>query len=135
MEPNKRTSKQSLGREELSDITDDAAKKKEIKQDGYNLPGDVKVDTGRKAIKVDLGFKENWNLIAAFCILAVMLTLEYGFGIEFHKLTALIINAIAYLLAGYKVLDLAFRKASRGDFFNEFFNERGNVRSVLHRRI
>ncbi|MFD1187048.1 heavy metal translocating P-type ATPase [Pontibacter rugosus] len=121
MEPNKRTSKQSLGREELSDITDDAAKKKEIKQDGYNLPGDVKVDTGRKAIKVDLGFKENWNLIAAFCILAVMLTLEYGFGIEFHKLTALIINAIAYLLAGYKVLDLAFRKASRGDFFNEFF--------------
>jgi Cd2+/Zn2+-exporting ATPase len=33
----------------------------------------------------------------------------------------LIIYIIAYLLAGYNVLNLAFRKAKRFDFFNEFF--------------
>jgi Cd2+/Zn2+-exporting ATPase len=32
----------------------------------------------------------------------------------------LIINLIAYLLAGRNVLDLAFRKSKRGDIFNEF---------------
>jgi Cd2+/Zn2+-exporting ATPase len=32
-----------------------------------------------------------------------------------------IIYGVAYLLAGYKVLNLAFRKAIRFDFFNEFF--------------
>ncbi|OJW42388.1 MAG: cadmium-translocating P-type ATPase [Sphingobacteriales bacterium 48-107] len=67
-----------------------------------------------------MGWKENWNLIVGLCILAVVLTLEYGFKIEIPKITAFIINAIAYLFAGYKVLNLAFRKSLRGDFFNEF---------------
>eukprot|EP01133_Synstelium_polycarpum_P012654 gene12654-14863_t len=50
-----------------------------------------------------------------------MLSLDYGFKIKFGDLTELIIFGIAYLLAGYNVLALAFRKAIRFDFFNEFF--------------
>lgn len=106
--------------DQLSKVADDSKTKEHIKQDGYDLAGDVKVDTEKKAIKVDWGVKENWNLIVAVIILAVILTLEYGFDITFPKLTSFIINAIAYVLAGYKVLDLAFRKAIRADFFNEF---------------
>ncbi|OLY95719.1 cadmium-translocating P-type ATPase [Cnuella takakiae] len=62
----------------------------------------------------------HWDLLLALLILAVLLVLEYGFKIELPKIAALVINGIAYLLAGRKVLDLAFRKAKRGDFFNEF---------------
>lgn len=112
--------KNSFQVDELSKVTNDKKEKEEIKKDGYNLEGEVSTQSPKKAIKVDMGIKENWNLIAGFCILVVVLVLEYGFKIEFSKLTSLIINAIAYLLAGYKVLDLAFRKGRRGDFFNEF---------------
>lgn len=120
MDQKSNSKRQPAELDELSKATDNSKIKGEISKDGYNLSGDIKVNTERKTIKVDIGIKENWNLIAAFCILVVMLTLEYGFHVEFQKVTSLIINSIAYLLAGYKVLDLAFRKASRGDFFNEF---------------
>lgn len=53
-------------------------------------------------------------------ILIVLLVLEYGFEITLPKIPSLIINLIAWLFAGHKVLRLAFRKAIRGDFFNEF---------------
>lgn len=112
--------KNSLLIDELSKETNNKKGKEEIKKDGYNMESEVRTENPKKAIKVDMGIKENWNLIAGFCILVVVLVLEYGFKIEFPKFTSLIINAIAYLLAGYKVLDLAFRKARRGDFFNEF---------------
>lgn len=112
--------KNSLQVDELSEVTNGKKEKEEIRKDGYNLEGEVRTESPKKAIKVDVGIRENWNLIAGFCILVVVLVLEYGFKIEFPKLTSLIINAIAYLLAGYKVLDLAFRKARRADFFNEF---------------
>jgi len=56
----------------------------------------------------------------ALFILIVLLVLEYGFKIDLPKIPNLIINLIAYLLAGRKVLDLAFRKSRRGDIFNEF---------------
>lgn len=112
--------KNSFLLDELSKVTNNKKGNEEIKNDDYNLESEVRTETPKKAIKVDMGIKENWNLIAGFCILVVVLVLEYGFMIEFPKLTSLIINAIAYLLAGYKVLDLAFRKARRGDFFNEF---------------
>ena len=112
--------KNSLQIDELTKVTNDEKEKEEIKKDGYNLEGEVRTQSPTKAIKIDMGIKENWNLIAGFCILVVVLVLEYGFKIEFPKLMSLIINAIAYLLAGYKVLDLAFRKGGRGDFFNEF---------------
>lgn len=66
------------------------------------------------------GWKAHWDLLLALVILIVLLVLEYGFKIELTKIPSLIINGIAYLLAGRKVLDLAFRKSKRGDFFNEF---------------
>ncbi len=66
------------------------------------------------------GWKTHWDLLLALFILIILLVLEYGFKIEIPKYPSLIINGIAYLLAGRKVLDLAFRKSKRGDFFNEF---------------
>lgn len=66
------------------------------------------------------GWKTHWDLLLALFILIVLLVLEYGFKIELPKIPSLVINLVAYLLAGRKVLDLAFRKSKRGDFFNEF---------------
>lgn len=66
------------------------------------------------------GWKTHWDLLLALSILIVLLVLEYGFKIELPKIPSLAINLVAYLLAGRKVLDLAFRKSKRGDFFNEF---------------
>jgi Cd2+/Zn2+-exporting ATPase len=105
---------------ELSKKVETKEAKKVAENDGYGLEGGVSVEAPKGAVKVDMGWKENWNLIVGLCILAVVLTLEYGFKIEIAKIPAFIINAIAYLFAGYKVLNLAFRKSVRGDFFNEF---------------
>jgi Cd2+/Zn2+-exporting ATPase len=66
------------------------------------------------------GWKTHWDLLLALIILIVLLVLEYGFKIELPKIPSLAINLVAYLLAGRKVLDLAFRRSKRGDFFNEF---------------
>ncbi|HQW44992.1 MAG TPA: heavy metal translocating P-type ATPase, partial [Chitinophagaceae bacterium] len=77
--------------------------------DGHNHEGKEKA-----------GWKEHWDLLLALFILIVLLVLEYAFKINIPKLPALIINSIAYILAGRKVLELAFRKSKRGDFFNEF---------------
>ncbi|HEU4573355.1 MAG TPA: heavy metal translocating P-type ATPase [Chitinophagaceae bacterium] len=76
-------------------------------------------DHGDKG-KNEPGWKTHWDLLLALFILIVLLVLEYGFKIEIPKITSLVINGIAYLLAGRKVLDLAFRKSKRGDIFNEF---------------
>lgn len=67
------------------------------------------------------GWKSHIPLLVGFGILAVMLTLEFGFDFVPMFPINLIIFTIAYLLSGYNVLDLAWRKAKRGDFFNEFF--------------
>ena len=67
------------------------------------------------------GWLTHWPLLASLLILAVMLTAEYGFDAVPNELPRLAIYLTAYLLAGYKVLDLAFRKAKRLDIFNEFF--------------
>lgn len=66
------------------------------------------------------GWKAHWDLLLALLILIVLLVLEYGFHLEIPKWPSIIINGVAYLLAGRKVLDLAFRKSKRGDIFNEF---------------
>jgi len=66
------------------------------------------------------GWKTHWDLLLALFILIVLLVLEYAFKIKLSEIASFIINAIAYLLAGRKVLDLAFRKSKRGDIFNEF---------------
>ncbi len=67
------------------------------------------------------GWKSHWQLLSAVMILFIMLTLEFGFDYVPKFPVNLIIFAIAYLLSGYSVLNLAFRKAIRFDFFNEFF--------------
>ena len=65
-------------------------------------------------------WKAHWDLLLSFIILTIILVLEYGFKIELSKPVALVINSVAYLLAGRGVLALAFRKSKRGDIFNEF---------------
>ena len=73
-----------------------------------------------KEDKDEQGWKTHWDLLLALFILIVLLVLEFGYKIDLPKIPNLIINLIAYLLAGRKVLDLAFRKSRRGDIFNEF---------------
>jgi Cd2+/Zn2+-exporting ATPase len=63
----------------------------------------------------------HWPLLTALLILLVMLTLEFGFKFQPAFPINLVIYTIAYLFAGYNVLGLAYRKAKRLDFFNEFF--------------
>ena len=67
------------------------------------------------------GWKAHLPLLSSLAILLVMLILEFGFRFSPPFPFDLIIYAVAYLLAGYNVLLLAFRKAKRLDFFNEFF--------------
>jgi Cd2+/Zn2+-exporting ATPase len=68
-----------------------------------------------------VGWKSHWQLLIALVILFVMLLLEYGFAIHFTQLTSFAIFATAFLLAGYNVLYIAYKKALHFDFFNEFF--------------
>jgi Cd2+/Zn2+-exporting ATPase len=67
------------------------------------------------------GWKSHWQLLLAIVILAIMLTLEFGFEYVLPLPFDLIVFTAAYLLAGYNVLLMAYRKAIRFDFFNEFF--------------
>lgn len=67
------------------------------------------------------GWKGHWQLLLSVLILLIMLTLEFGFDYIPEFPIDLIIFLVAYLLAGFNVLNLAFRKAIRFDFFNEFF--------------
>jgi Cd2+/Zn2+-exporting ATPase len=67
------------------------------------------------------GWKSHWQLLLAIVILAIMLTLEFGFEYVLPFPFDLIVFTAAYLLAGYNVLFMAYRKAIRFDFFNEFF--------------
>lgn len=67
------------------------------------------------------GWFSHWPLLSALLILVVMQAIELGFKIHLPLAIALPIYSAAYLLAGYNVLFLAYRKAIRLDFFNEFF--------------
>lgn len=67
------------------------------------------------------GWKSHWQLLSAIAILFSMLALEYGFDYIPPYPYSLAIYAAAYVLSGYNVLYLAYRKAIRFDFFNEFF--------------
>lgn len=66
------------------------------------------------------GKPNHWQLISSLAILVIMLTLEFGFKIVPNIYISLSIYLVAFLLAGFDVLNLAFRKAVRFDFFNEF---------------
>lgn len=100
---------------ELSKVTDKPTEKAHAEDDGHDHS-----EAGGGVEKDADGWRSHWDLLLALAILAVLLILEYGFKIELPKVPSLVINLIAYLLAGRKVLDLAFRKSKRGDFFNEF---------------
>ncbi|RZL50562.1 MAG: cadmium-translocating P-type ATPase [Pedobacter sp.] len=65
-------------------------------------------------------WKQHLGLIIGLGILICVLVMDYGFHINLSKWISLGVNAIAYLLAGWNVLVLAFRKLIRGDIFNEF---------------
>jgi Cd2+/Zn2+-exporting ATPase len=67
------------------------------------------------------GWKSHWQLLLSMVILIIMLVLQFGFKIIPAFPIDLIIFSVAYLLAGYHVLYLAFRKAMHLDIFNEFF--------------
>jgi Cd2+/Zn2+-exporting ATPase len=69
----------------------------------------------------DGSWLSHWPLLTALLILLIMQVMELGFKIHLQLLVALPIYSAAYLLAGYNVLYLAYRKAIRLDFFNEFF--------------
>jgi Zn2+/Cd2+-exporting ATPase len=66
-------------------------------------------------------WKTHWQLLLSLTILIIMLVLEFAFHYTPVFPVNLIIYLIAYLLSGFSVLSLAFRKAKRFDFFNEFF--------------
>jgi Cd2+/Zn2+-exporting ATPase len=65
-------------------------------------------------------WKTHWNLLVALFILVAMLVLKYGFDFVPVNWIDFSIHAIAFLLAGYNVLNLAFRNIKRGNIFNEF---------------
>jgi Zn2+/Cd2+-exporting ATPase len=64
--------------------------------------------------------KSRWMLWLSLTILAVFLIITYIAKIELPRLVEIGMMLVAYVLAGNKTVALAFRKASRGDFFNEF---------------
>ncbi len=78
---------------------------------------------GNEAIvgQEESGWKSHWQLLLSLTILLIMLVLEFGFKYKPPFPVDLITYSIAYLLGGYNVLYMAFRKAKRFDFFNEFF--------------
>ena len=106
---------EDLKLDELSKIAETPEEKAHAENDGHNHS-----DAGGGAEKDKDGWRSHWDLLLALAILVVLLLLEYGFKIELPNIPALVINLVAYLLAGRKVLDLAFRKSKRGDIFNEF---------------
>ncbi|WP_224996089.1 heavy metal translocating P-type ATPase [Cesiribacter sp. SM1] len=75
-----------------------------------NSPGAVEI----------AGWKKHWDLLLALFILVAVLVMKWGFGLSLPAPADLLVHAVAYLLAGREVLSLAFRKAKRGDVFNEF---------------
>jgi len=104
----------NLALDELSKIANNSEEKAHAEHDGHDHSEAAGTDHD------ETGWKAHWDLLLALGILIVLLVLEYGFRIALPKWPALIINLVAYLLAGRKVLNLAFRKSKRGDVFNEF---------------
>lgn len=87
-------------------------KKEHTDDDGHNHGSEIGADT--------TSWRAHLDLLASLLILVVLLVVEYAFQYKLPEPYDLIINAIAYILAGRKVLYMAFRKAKRADLFNEF---------------
>jgi Cd2+/Zn2+-exporting ATPase len=90
-------------------VTDNKSEHEHTDDDGHNHGSEESA-----------GWKSHWDLLLALFILIVMLVLKFGFHFTPVKWIDFGIHFIAFLLAGWRVLDLAFRKAKRGDIFNEF---------------
>jgi Zn2+/Cd2+-exporting ATPase len=88
---------------------------KHINGDGHNH---AQMDSHSEEVS---GWKSHWQLLLSLSILVIMLTLEFGFQFKPPFPIDLVVYGAAYLLGGYNVLFMAFRKAKRFDFFNEFF--------------
>lgn len=101
-------------------LNENALAKGHSKNDGHNHGGAEGHDHGGIGQKEKPAWQEHWDLLLSLAILAVLLVMEYGFDFKLPKVIALAVNAIAYLLAGWNVLRMAFRKLKRGDIFNEF---------------
>ena len=71
-------------------------------------------------LEEEAAWKSHWDLLLALLILIVMVVLKFGFHFTPTKWIDFAIHFVAFILAGWRVLDLAFRKAKRGDIFNEF---------------
>lgn len=67
------------------------------------------------------GWQSRWDLLLGLLILLGMMILNFGFQYVPPQWVDFAIHAVAYVLAGWRVLDMAFRKLKRADFFNEFF--------------
>ena len=100
----------SLQLDELTKVTDNNIEQEEQTSDVQSPEPEADENS----------WEAHWDLLLSLLILTIILVLEYGFKIELSKPVALVINGIAYLLAGREVLALAFRKSKRGDVFNEF---------------
>ncbi|KAA6436895.1 cadmium-translocating P-type ATPase [Dyadobacter flavalbus] len=64
--------------------------------------------------------KSRWMLWLSLLILAVYLITTFLFGVKINRTAEICMMLAAYVLAGNKTVAIAFRKAARGDFFNEF---------------
>lgn len=73
-----------------------------------------------RAAQKEESWKNHWNLLLALFILVTMLVLQHGFNVVPGKWINFSIHAVAFLLAGYKILDLAYQNIQRGNIFNEF---------------
>lgn len=97
---------------QLTKVVDEAPENLHQGNDGHDHGSEVTPDKPQ--------WLEHWNLLTALLILAIIMVMEFGFKIKLPNPWDLIVNTVAYLLAGGSVLRMAFRKAKRGDIFNEF---------------
>ncbi len=117
-----------MSTEQQSNVTNiaaqaNAAVAQHTEEDGHDHDHDAP-DGGAPVVATTaeaVWWKARWPLLLATAMLVTGLVLEFGFDRELAGITGLIYFGVAYLLAGYNVLYLAWRKALRLDFFNEFF--------------
>lgn len=67
------------------------------------------------------GWQSHWDLLLALLILITMMVLNFGFHYVPSKWIDFSIHAVAFILAGWRVVKLAFLKLKHADIFNEFF--------------
>ena len=104
----------------LTKITDKKSEHKHTADDNHDHDYNDDDDEHNHGGEESAGWKSHWDLLLALLILIVMVVLKFGFHITPTNWIDFAIHFVAFLLAGWRVLDLAFRKAKRGDIFNEF---------------